>query len=53
MIPPWVEYTFPKVTGYNTRMRHTNYMKTMFEDIIQDHEKTFNPDSKPRVFILL
>lgn len=46
---PWARYVIPGLSGHTLRLKHTNTMKTMFEDIISEHKRDFQTDSKPRV----
>ena len=46
---PWARYLFPKLSGHTLKLQHTKTMKNMFEDIIAEHKKDFDKNSKPRV----
>ena len=48
---PFLRYT-GNLSGWTTKVQHAMGMKKMFEDIVKDHEKDFDPEAKPRVSAL-
>lgn len=50
-MPEVMKYLFPDATGWNTRIEHANAMKTMFENIVSEHEAEFDHGSASKDFI--
>ena len=48
-VVPWAKYFVPKLTGHALKVQHCQTMKKMFENIIDEHRKEFDMNSKPRV----